>query len=438
MSARDDFSRQLDAWLETQAPIREPEHLLGTVLARTARTRRRAAWRIPERWLPMTAITSRLVPSTRLPGRAIAVALIVLALLLATVAAFVGSQHRRAAPFGPAANGLVFYSDKGDVFTRDPGSGAVAKVVTGAGQDSDPVLSPDGSVFSFLRHVPAKPTQIWAANVDGSNVHRLAAPDTEPGWFEWSPQSDVAVVETDADHTAISIVPADGSAATRYDLGVKIESVSWRPSTGAQLVVLGTDSNGDRGIWLVKRDGTGLKRLDLDPGFKADADYTTNRDSYFWTMSWSPTGDRLLYTQLEDVPRSAASPGFRTHLAAIDAAGNVTSDRIVEFNPTADDELGATFFPSGNELFFQTLTGGRQTVATASVNGLSVGPAELQPLSSFEWIGVQVSPDGSKLLAVMPSTGGAAQEVDQLDLASGSVTPIQIAPDAAWQRSALP
>ena len=51
MTARDDFDRHVAAWLSTDAPTSEPEHLLGEVLARTARTRRRSAWRIPERWI---------------------------------------------------------------------------------------------------------------------------------------------------------------------------------------------------------------------------------------------------------------------------------------------------------------------------------------------------------------------------------------------------
>jgi hypothetical protein len=47
MTARDDFDGLLSAWFDDDAPGREPEHLLGQVLARTARTRRRPAWLVP-------------------------------------------------------------------------------------------------------------------------------------------------------------------------------------------------------------------------------------------------------------------------------------------------------------------------------------------------------------------------------------------------------
>ena len=81
-----DADRRLSAWLETVAPAREPEHLLDAVLARTARTRRRPAWRIPERWIPMTTITTPVTSggSARWPIAVLA-ALLVLALVAGAV-----------------------------------------------------------------------------------------------------------------------------------------------------------------------------------------------------------------------------------------------------------------------------------------------------------------------------------------------------------------
>lgn len=47
-----DTERILADWFESEAPPYEPPVLLPAVLARTALTRRRPAWRIPDRWLP--------------------------------------------------------------------------------------------------------------------------------------------------------------------------------------------------------------------------------------------------------------------------------------------------------------------------------------------------------------------------------------------------
>ena len=51
---RRDLSPRADRadWLQSEAPPYEPPVLLPAVLARTALTRRRPAWRIPDRWLP--------------------------------------------------------------------------------------------------------------------------------------------------------------------------------------------------------------------------------------------------------------------------------------------------------------------------------------------------------------------------------------------------
>ena len=68
-------------WFEDDAPINEPANLLSATLWRTARTRRRASWRNPERWLPMTLIAER--PMTASPLRLV---LILMTVALLTVA----------------------------------------------------------------------------------------------------------------------------------------------------------------------------------------------------------------------------------------------------------------------------------------------------------------------------------------------------------------
>src|SRR6476619_8376897 len=96
MTARSD-DRLLSAWLHDVAPNREPEHLLGEVLARTARTRRRPAWRNPERFDLMYAISSRFAPISPVPWRLLAVAAAVV-LALAAAALLASGKLRAPAP----------------------------------------------------------------------------------------------------------------------------------------------------------------------------------------------------------------------------------------------------------------------------------------------------------------------------------------------------
>lgn len=85
MTTHDDFERHLGAWLAADAPAREPEHLLGEILAKTVRTGRRRAWRIPDRWTPESGVSTRIGLATRRPQRLVAVAVASLVLVVGTV-----------------------------------------------------------------------------------------------------------------------------------------------------------------------------------------------------------------------------------------------------------------------------------------------------------------------------------------------------------------
>jgi Tol biopolymer transport system component len=386
----------------------------------------------------MSAITSRLAPTSPVPWRLLAVAA---AILLAVAIGFAlvagGVLKVKAPPFGLAANGPVFYSQNGELFTR-ASTAAPQPLLTGATNDTDPALSPDGTKLSFLRHLEGDNVELWSMNVDGSNLHKLAIPYTQLGWFDWSPQGDAAVLLSDYDVGAMTIFPVDGGPAARYDLGVTIEQPTFRPTTGSQLAFIGTTMSGERTMYLVNRDGSDLRQLALDPGFKDDAGYNDNAQYYFWTMSWSPTGDRVLYTQLEPAPDSPAGPGFRTHLASIDPNGTVVSDRIIEFDPATDDELGATWLPGADGLVFQSVEGTRHwmSIATLGASG-TVGPARDLGVEANDWIDFRVSPDGTQMLAILPAVDGAAVRVAYfVDLASGTKTQVELGADAAWQRKA--
>ena len=82
-------SRVLAEWFETDAPPHEPADLLSATLWRTARTRRRAAWRNPERWLPRTiALRPAVLPRVTL----------VLALMVTLVIAVGGALYFASSP----------------------------------------------------------------------------------------------------------------------------------------------------------------------------------------------------------------------------------------------------------------------------------------------------------------------------------------------------
>lgn len=438
MTARYDDDRLLSAWLHDRAPSREPEHLLGEVLARTARTRRRPAWRNPERLHLMSAITSRFAPASPVPWRLLAVAAAVL-LVIAGLLVYAGSQRSPLAPpYGLAANGPLYYSQDGDLFVRAIPDGPATAIVSGAAVDSNPLVSPDGSKVSFLRKVDEKTSALWAMNADGTNVHELGIPAGQIGWFEWAPGGDAAAVLVDSKRFALYIVPADGSQAVEHDLGIALEQAYFLAPNGARLGLLAVDSSGSRGIYIVNRDGTGLKQLALDPGYVSDPDYAKHQDLYFWEASWSPTGDRLLYTQLEPASAPGAQGGLRTHLATFDANGTVLSDKTLEIGTSSANEYGALWLPGGDGFVLQSDDGSRHwlSLVRLGANGPAT-PVEL-PVAAQGWIGFQISPDGTQVLAVMPAPEGQAPGLRLVDLATPTdFTRVQIGSDVTWQRRAI-
>jgi Tol biopolymer transport system component len=437
MNERTDLDRLLTAWLSADAPIREPEPLLGQVLARTARTRRRPAWRVPERWLPMSTISTRAQMASRFPLRT-AIILALLALAVAAGALLLAGARQRSLPppFGPARNGHVAWSVNGDIVAADSPTGRPQTILGGSTDDSGPIYSLDGTRLIFVRGAMGGPdAELWVADVDGSNQRRLAA-TPRIGWAEWSPRGDMIAVSQDGAPNTITIVRADGSGSSVIDApGVThVENPIWRPD-GRWLTFRGEDTTNTWGIYLMKPDGSGLIRLALDPGFDRDEHYATDRDDYFHNPVWSPDGSMLAFHTLEPDPTSPAGPGFRIHLAEVSDAGVVSHERILEFKREDDDEFSAAWLPQGDAIVFETLDGGEFRLSVAKVAPGSP-PARDLGVTATEYMASTISPDGRSIVVSIP-TASSVPDVRLIDLETLERTQLDPALDyTAWQRMA--
>ena len=435
MKTRDDFDRHLTAWFEASAPSSEPEPLLGQVLARTARTRRRPAWRIPERWFPVSAITTRSEAVSQIPWRTVGlIALLVLALVGGAL--LIAGTRRPALPppFGVAGDGKVLYSFDGDIFVRNSPTGAKTPLIVGPTIDETPAVSNDGSKLVFSRHETGGGSSMWIANIDGSAQRRLDIPFAI-SWFEWSPNGTDLYVANEDGRSTMAIVPTDGSPSTTLDLGMPVQVPIHRPGHDDQILFKGQDAGGNWGFYLVGRDGLHAQRLDLDPGFRSDTDYVSHRDEYFSGPAWASDGRRLLYYTLEPALTSATSPGFRIHLAEIGPAAEVLSDQVLESDRSHDDEFNASWLPTEGGILFQVVEGGRHALAIASL-GETLGTARDLGVQGADWISSIMAPDGQSVIVAVPPVAGGLQSMSIVDLKSFTDTPLDVRPDVTWQRVA--
>jgi hypothetical protein len=440
MTARYDDDRLLSAWLHDIAPAREPEHLLGEVLARTARTRRRPAWSSLERWNLMSAITSRFAPSSPVPWRLLAVAA---ALLLALVAGLVlvggGAFDTTAPPYGLAGNGQIAYANEGDIVIADQPGTAPTVLLGGATDDRLPYFSQDGSRLLFLRG-PNEAVELWAANADGSDARKLQDASNWIPRIDWSPDSrSILLTELSDGDGRFKLVAVDGSGASTFDTGLEIvEAGAFRPTTGAQISFRGSDGAGNWGFYLANRDGSDMVRLELDPGFVSDPYYSENSPFYFNELAWSSDGRRIAFHTLEPDPYSAAGPGYRIHVADVDAAGVVSNERTLEFSALRDDEFAAQFIPGTSDIVFQTIDGTTHGLFRGSTVA-GAGQATDLGIAGEDWISVTLAPDGGSLLAAVPdgppdAAGNVTRHVVQLDLASLRQMTLDMPEEFSWQR----
>ncbi|MDP8905730.1 MAG: hypothetical protein M3N29_10570 [Chloroflexota bacterium] len=356
--------------------------------------------------------------------------LLVLALLLAALFALgVGSLLQRTAPpYGPAENGLVAYSDNGNIYARDLSSGTVTQLVAGPEVDVGPWFSRDGARLSFVRLISEQPETIavMVANADGSNVHTVVEPEPEgeSHWLEWSPRGDQLIIHNSAVGVPqLSLVNVEGQPQRRaIELPLDVEVVDWRPGT-EELIFRGREPGAWRDAWgfyAVGIDGTGLRQL-VPP---------LSGGTHHGPFSLSHDGRLLGYT-------SRTNEG-RLGISILDLESGETRDLT-----GASLQGWATFSPDGERLAlirYSDASGSdikaQAFVASAEGDGTdatAIGP-QVVIRQNTPGLSIQFSPDGTHLLI----THSAAAEAWLADVATGDYESVALGDEewVTWQRLA--
>ena len=426
MSALDRFDRDFAESLADLAEPRTPDYI-DDVIQRAVSRRQRPAWTFPQKWLPMGVLPRGPAFLPALPWRTVGF-LIILALLMAAILAIgVGALLQRTAPpYGLAANGPLVYSENGDIYSRDLETGATTLVVGGPAIDVNPWFSRDGTRFWFVRVVSQDPETIamMVANADGSNVRTVVEPEMvgDRHWLEWSPNSDMLVIQNSADGVPpLSVVNVNGEPQRRaINVPLEVEIVDWRPGHD-ELIFMGRQPEAPThalGFYAVGIDGTGLRELvpPLGSGGTHHGPFNLSHDGRF-----------LAYT-------SASSEGHVTsHVLDLDSGEARTLGGW--FN-----QAWPTFSPDGERLalvrYPATGAAAQAFIGAAGGDGtdaVAIGP-EVRNQPNTPGLRIQFSPDGTKLLIVH----AAAQEAWLADVTTGEYRSVAVGEEdwVTWRRLA--
>jgi dipeptidyl aminopeptidase/acylaminoacyl peptidase len=301
----DDFDLLMAAWMDADARGREPDHLLGDVLARTSRSRPLPAWRLPERWLPVE-LTMRRVPQTRLaPVLVLAVVLLALAIVAIAVA---GSRRHVPPPFGIATNGQISFVRDGKLIVENADGTRSVAIGPRADTQEAAAYSLDGTKIVYKdvvqtglppdRYGNTKRFDVVVADADGSHP-TVIAHDVPVGNPIWSPDGRwISFTNNDG---RVFVAASDGSSLK--DLG-KVGGSAWTPSWSPDSNQLAVAADGGV-LWLVNRDGTGAHPISHN--------HYAEVGQKGWSADWSPDGTRLVF--------SAGTPGAEEDLYLLRLGG---------------------------------------------------------------------------------------------------------------------
>ena len=427
----DPFERRIAEAIDDIATARLPEYL-DDVFQVTARSSQRPRWTFLERWLPMDTTLGRGPAGFRLPIRSLALLLLLLAIVGGAIAAYVGSQRPRLAPFGPAANGQLVFGLDGDLYVADSVTSQPRLLMAATGDQGGAVLSPDGLLVAYDSVINGK-SYVWVADADGSNARSVLAEAFFGHSFAWAPDSRRMAVVTDVGgELTLWIAYADGTRAVRLDLGdlTPWEAV-WDPQRADVLLVRAQSQVTSRVDLHFVDVGTSavISSLGLRGRMLNGAEYE------FSGLAISPDGNTIAYNAIE--AEEAPFNRFRVHVVHRDG----TNDRALPAPvATGYSQAWPVFSPDGTSIIMESWESGSGGTAETRITRLAVAPADAS--AAARWLGPsQVgqtlvktwSPDGSSIIISFTERN----ELYVIDAATGTSDRLPWAADLpGWQRTA--
>jgi dipeptidyl aminopeptidase/acylaminoacyl peptidase len=321
MTRLERLEQDLPSLLAELAPRAKPDYR-DDIVRQTALMRQRPAWMFPERWLPVSAITTRAFPAPPIRWRVVGmVALLILALAV-SLALVAGSRPRVPAPFGPAGNGVVAFEKGGNIFTADAATGVVTTVVANAYKNVRPVFSGDGTHIVFERE-SGDLGSLFVARADGSQPVEVTPQGGMAGFdpfelaipqYAFSPDGKEILFLTSYPSGALLwVAQADGSGTRKLDVPMTVLEAAYLPPDGARLVVAGSTNFGTT---------SGLYVLDSRTGAQLGTIVAPDPATGIGFIRVSPDGSRVAY--VASLPGVDGPSAYRVHVAAVDGSSDIT------------------------------------------------------------------------------------------------------------------
>jgi dipeptidyl aminopeptidase/acylaminoacyl peptidase len=396
-------------WL-VEGPAPGSRDGLERALAATRTIRQRPGWIFVERWLPMELTTGR-VQAPRLVSTAALV--ILLALVLALAAAFVGSRRPLPAPIGLAGNGLMAFEAEEHIYVARSDGSQRRRLSSGLGIERQPAFSPDGTRIAFVSSAATDVGQLYVVPLDGSHepIDVTGSLDIWPAHvstFAWSPDSRYIAFTTISNGVTIIFVAAsDGTGATAITDGTAIHDLpSWSPD-GKWLAYRIARSDGSTQSLAIARSDGSRERIVTS---------VNGPGSTLGLSRWSPDGSRLTFYREADGALRAM---------AVDLDGHSTT-----ILPEAAGALAIPWSPDGRSVALVTESDG---IVLADPDGRN--PRRLGRLADC-W--VDWSPDGTALYGGGPDRCGGVVVIT-LSISGPPTTRLLPAPIrgvSSWQRVA--
>ncbi|HSG86455.1 MAG TPA: hypothetical protein VLA23_08960 [Candidatus Limnocylindrales bacterium] len=235
--------------------------------------------------------------------------LAVAATVLVGACGWPGSEPGRT-PIGSSANGpITFVRSAGreaDLVEIDPVTADERVRFAGRGTVSTPAWSADGRRLAYAWRDPtAGGYRIRVADADGSNDRPITPGDAIDASPSWSPSGDRLAFSSNREGPGfgVFVVEVDGSGPVRLVDG---QDPAWSP-TGEWIAFVRLVDEA-RDLFLVRPDGSGLRRLTVGPADETDPAWTPDGRSLVFASDRS--GDHDLYRlDLDDLQRTRLTSG---------------------------------------------------------------------------------------------------------------------------------